>query len=320
MRRLESRITAADFDTGGVDGRFGAKTEAVVKELQEQAALEIDGIVGPATWEVVNTFPAGGERAVGVRPRRAGKNCITERVSSFGGKVVPASAYVRASDGTKSPLCGEKVPMTLARALEHTPPRRTHLLSDAVNDVARISRRVPDHRGGYVRHMGRESASYYLTLPAELEDAVLVALREGGAEAIGAEHTWIELRLRDPHRYWIDLRVHRAPEPLLEIRIALTNDEWSIRAPLEAAFTALPAGAAQRPLRDEDGGELGAPAQDGWSLRARGGLRAPAGGVRRAASATSTRRSPPTTSTCTSTRPACAATTTSSSNGRASAR
>ena len=115
--------------------------------------------------------------------------------------------------------------------------------------------------------MGRESASYYLTLPPELEDAVLVALREGGAETIGSEHTWIELRLRDPHRYWIDLRVHRATEPLLEIRIALTNDEWSIRAPLEAAFTALPAGAAQRPLRDEDGTELGAPAQDGWSLQ-----------------------------------------------------
>ena len=120
---------------------------------------------------------------------------------------------------------------------------------------------------GYVPTMGRESASYYLTLPPELEDAVIVALREGGAEAIGAEHTWIELRLSDPHRYWIDLRVHRATEPLLEIRIALTNDEWSIRAPLEAAFTALPAGAAQRPLRDEDGGELGTPAQDGWSLQ-----------------------------------------------------
>lgn len=116
--------------------------------------------------------------------------------------------------------------------------------------------------------MGRESASYYLTLPPELEEAVLVALREGGAEPVNASgHTWIELRVRDPHRYWIDLRVHRAAEPLLEIRIALTNDEWSIRAPLEEALTALPAGAASRPLRDEDGRELGAPAQDGWSLR-----------------------------------------------------
>jgi peptidoglycan hydrolase-like protein with peptidoglycan-binding domain len=56
VRRLQSRMTAAKFDTGGVDGRFGAKTEAAVKELQTQAALEVDGIVGPATWEVVNTF------------------------------------------------------------------------------------------------------------------------------------------------------------------------------------------------------------------------------------------------------------------------
>nr|MBA3748256.1 hypothetical protein [Solirubrobacterales bacterium] len=87
--------------------------------------------------------------------------------------------------------------------------------------------------------MGRESASYYLTLPPELEDAVLVALCEGGAEPVTSGHTWIELRVRDPHRYWIDMRVHRAPEPLLEIRIALTNDEWSIRAPLEEALGAL---------------------------------------------------------------------------------
>jgi hypothetical protein len=115
--------------------------------------------------------------------------------------------------------------------------------------------------------MGRESASYFLPLPAELEEAVVLALREGGAEPGASDHTWIELRVRDPYRYWIDLRLHRGHEPLLEIRIALTNDEWSIRAPLEDALTALPAAVAQRPLRDEDGRELGAPVEDGWSLR-----------------------------------------------------
>ena len=61
VRRLQSRMTAYGYDTGGVDGRFGAKTEKAVKELQEQAALEVDGIVGPATWEVVNTFEREGE-------------------------------------------------------------------------------------------------------------------------------------------------------------------------------------------------------------------------------------------------------------------
>lgn len=115
--------------------------------------------------------------------------------------------------------------------------------------------------------VGRESTSYFLTISPDSEDAVILALREGGAQLAGSGHTWVELRVRDPHRYWIDLRVHRAPEPLLEIRIALTNDEWSIRAPLEAAFSTLPAEAARHPLRDEDGAELGTTADEDWSRR-----------------------------------------------------
>jgi hypothetical protein len=115
--------------------------------------------------------------------------------------------------------------------------------------------------------MGRESASYFLSLVPELEDAVVLALREGGAEPGDSDHTWIDLRVRDPNRYWIDLRLHRGPEPLLEIRIALCNDEWAIPGPLEDALTALPAGAGQRPLRDEDGAELGPPAGEDWSRR-----------------------------------------------------
>jgi hypothetical protein len=129
--------------------------------------------------------------------------------------------------------------------------------------VHRVRRQTP---GSFVS-MGRESASYFLQLPRELDDAVVLGLREGGAESGDSNHTWIGLRVRDPHRYWIDLRLHRGPESLLEIRIALTNDEWSIRAPLEDALAALPAGAAQRLLRDEDGRELGRPVDDGWSLR-----------------------------------------------------
>ena len=115
--------------------------------------------------------------------------------------------------------------------------------------------------------MGQESASYFLRIDPEVEDAVILALREGGAEGGASDHTWLDLVVRDEHRYWIDLRVHRGPESLLEIRIALTNDEWSIRAPLEEALTALPAAAAARPLRDEDGAELGTLAGGGWSLR-----------------------------------------------------
>lgn len=115
--------------------------------------------------------------------------------------------------------------------------------------------------------MGRESASYFLTIAPDSADAVVIALQEGGAQLIGSDHAWIDLRVCDPARYWIDVRLHRGPQLLLELRIALTNDEWSIRTPLEDALKALPAGVSHSPLRDEDGHELGAPADAGWSLR-----------------------------------------------------
>ena len=115
--------------------------------------------------------------------------------------------------------------------------------------------------------MGREAASYFLAIAPDSADGVVVALQEGGAQLVGSGYSWIDLRVCDPNRYWVDLRLHRVPEVLLEVRIALTNDEWSIRKPVEDVLTALPRGAALTPLRDEDGTELGLPAGDGWSRR-----------------------------------------------------
>ena len=56
VRRLQSRMSAVGFDTGGVDGRFGAKTEQAVKQLQQQASLSVDGVVGPKTWTIVDAL------------------------------------------------------------------------------------------------------------------------------------------------------------------------------------------------------------------------------------------------------------------------
>jgi hypothetical protein len=115
--------------------------------------------------------------------------------------------------------------------------------------------------------MGRESASYFLTLAPGSEKQVVFVLDGAGAELLPSTgDTRIDLRLRDEHRYWIDLRIHREPEPCLEIRIALTNDQWSIRAPLELALIALAPCAAGPSLRDEHGNKIAAIDQDGWSL------------------------------------------------------
>jgi peptidoglycan hydrolase-like protein with peptidoglycan-binding domain len=56
VRRLQSRMSAVGFDTGGVDGRFSPKTETAVKQLQQQAQIGVDGVVGPKTWAIVNAL------------------------------------------------------------------------------------------------------------------------------------------------------------------------------------------------------------------------------------------------------------------------
>src|SRR5713226_9711144 len=56
VRRLQSRMSAVGFDTGGVDGQFGAQTEQAVKQLQQQSELGVDGVVGAKTWAIVDAL------------------------------------------------------------------------------------------------------------------------------------------------------------------------------------------------------------------------------------------------------------------------
>ncbi len=56
VRRLQSRMSAVGFDTGGVDGRFSPRTEAAVRQLQQRFGLAVDGVVGSKTWAVVDAL------------------------------------------------------------------------------------------------------------------------------------------------------------------------------------------------------------------------------------------------------------------------
>lgn len=112
--------------------------------------------------------------------------------------------------------------------------------------------------------MGRESANYWLTLTSQAHDAVAHALAQSEAELLAFDEDRLDYCLRDPYRYWIDVRIHRRPQPRLEIRIALTNDTWSFREPLQRALSPLPPGTAGLPLVDDDGETVAITGEERW--------------------------------------------------------
>lgn len=50
VSRLQSRLAGLNFYAGPIDGVFGLQTEQAVEQFQRQTGLNVDGIVGPATW------------------------------------------------------------------------------------------------------------------------------------------------------------------------------------------------------------------------------------------------------------------------------
>jgi peptidoglycan hydrolase-like protein with peptidoglycan-binding domain len=56
VRRAQKRLTLGGYDTGGVDGAFGQRTEAAVRRFQGDRGLTVDGIVGPRTWDEINAL------------------------------------------------------------------------------------------------------------------------------------------------------------------------------------------------------------------------------------------------------------------------
>ena len=50
VSRLQRRLMELNLYQGPIDGIFGSQTQQAVEQLQRQASLEVDGIVGPATW------------------------------------------------------------------------------------------------------------------------------------------------------------------------------------------------------------------------------------------------------------------------------
>jgi len=67
---LQSMLTEAGFSPKGVDGVFGANTDAAVRRFQASQGLARDGIVGASTWAALSSVSVAGGRVI--RPGDAG--------------------------------------------------------------------------------------------------------------------------------------------------------------------------------------------------------------------------------------------------------
>lgn len=54
VKDLQNKLKAAGVDPGKVDGKFGPRTEAAVKQYQAERGLKQDGVVGPKTWDAID--------------------------------------------------------------------------------------------------------------------------------------------------------------------------------------------------------------------------------------------------------------------------
>lgn len=53
VRDLQEMLNALGFDAGEVDGIFGVGTDRAVKAFQKSASIDVDGVVGIATWKAL---------------------------------------------------------------------------------------------------------------------------------------------------------------------------------------------------------------------------------------------------------------------------
>lgn len=73
VKRLQELLNSLGYNAGTADGIFGAQTQAAVTQMQKDAGITADGIVGSQTWNKISTAtPVTNPPAVDVKAGAAG--------------------------------------------------------------------------------------------------------------------------------------------------------------------------------------------------------------------------------------------------------
>lgn len=59
VTRAQRRLEFHGFDPGEIDGDFGAATEKATRAFQKARDLDVDGVIGPLTWKLLNKGKQG---------------------------------------------------------------------------------------------------------------------------------------------------------------------------------------------------------------------------------------------------------------------
>lgn len=218
VKKLQARLKELGFDPKGVDGSFGANTEAALRAFQAAKGLAVDGVAGPATWGALGIKVE--ETTAGTA---AGGSLHARRESWFISQF--SSRYNPNEDAPNNGNCGPTSLTMVAKAFGKINP--TAKEADAAIEHSR--RRMGDSRNEYdgtsVEGIARGARSFGLnakvawnantnTIAAELAQgrAVIVHgayIRQNGS--YGGGHYYVVTAIKDGKAYLNDPAITAGP-------------------------------------------------------------------------------------------------------------